>query len=137
MSLEEWKCFMGAVGQFDEDGKQCTTLIRSTQISLPYKIFSIYSFDITLVFLIDLILDVRDQREREAKRKLKLAGKSAGKQRGSDELSDRALADVALPATQGPASQDTDELNDASPLDAERALVGTTGTQPDGRGLVV
>ena len=70
---------MEAVGQVDEDVKRGATLLRSTQIWLSYKIFSIYSFDITLLLLIDLILDVREQREREAKRELKLAGQSAAK----------------------------------------------------------
>ena len=46
MSLEEWKCFMEAVGQFDEDVNRGATLIGSTQIALSYQIFSIYSFDI-------------------------------------------------------------------------------------------
>ena len=48
ISLEEWKCFMEAVGQFDEDVKRGATLIRSAQISLAYIIFSMYSFDIIL-----------------------------------------------------------------------------------------
>ena len=52
MSLEEWKCFMEAVGQFDEDVKRRATLIRSTQISLSYIIFSIYSFAIIYNFLL-------------------------------------------------------------------------------------
>ena len=52
MSLEEWKCFMEAVGQFDEDVKRGATLIRSTQISLSYLIFSIYSFAIIYNFLL-------------------------------------------------------------------------------------
>ena len=68
---------------------------------------------------------MREQREREAKRELKLAGQSA-KQRASGELSDRALADLALPATRGPASQHTDYLDDATLLHAERALLGAT-----------
>ena len=80
---------------------------------------------------------MREQREREAKRELKLAGQSAAKERGSSELSDRALADVALPATQGPASQHTDELDDAALLDGERALLGTNSARAAERGLVV
>ena len=44
MSLEESTCFMEAVGEFDEDAKRGATLLRSTQISVSYKIFSIYSF---------------------------------------------------------------------------------------------
>ena len=48
MSLKECKCFMEAVGQFDEDVKRSATLIRSKQIALAYIIFSIYSFDIIL-----------------------------------------------------------------------------------------
>ena len=53
MSLEEWKCFMEAVGQFDEDVKRGATLIRSTQISLSNFIFSIYSFAISYNFLLN------------------------------------------------------------------------------------
>ena len=52
MSLEEWKCFMEAVGKFDVDGKRGETLIGSTQISLSYIIFFIYSFDIIYNFLL-------------------------------------------------------------------------------------
>ena len=52
MSLEEWKCFMEAVGQFDEDVKRGATLLRSTQISVSYKIFSIYFFAIIYNFLL-------------------------------------------------------------------------------------
>ena len=80
---------------------------------------------------------MREQREREAKRELKLAGQSAAKQRGSAELSDRALADVALPATQGPASKHPDELDDAALLDGERDLIGSNSPRADERGLVV
>ena len=137
MSSEEWKCFIEAVGQFDEDEKRGATLIRSTQSSVSHKIFSIYCFDLTVLFLIDLIPDVREQREREAKRELKLTGQSFAKQRASGELSDRALADLALPATQGAASQHSDELDDAALNDAERALVGTNGARAEERGLVV
>ena len=86
--------------------------------------------------LIDLITDFLEKREREAKRELKLAGQSAANQRGSAELSVRALAGVALPATQARASRDTDELNEAALLDTERTRVGSNGTQLDGRGLV-
>ena len=80
---------------------------------------------------------MREQREREAKRELKLAGQSAAKQRGSGELSDRARVDVALPATQAAASQHTDEIDDAALLDGERALIGTNSARADERGLVV
>ena len=80
---------------------------------------------------------MREQREREAKPELKLAGDSAAKQRTSAELSDRALADVALPATQGPASQHPDELDDAALLDGERALIDTNSARADERGLLV
>ena len=52
MSIEEWKCFMEAVGQFDEDVKRGATLIISPQISLSYIIFSIYSFAIIYKFLL-------------------------------------------------------------------------------------
>ena len=52
MSLEECKCFMEAVGQFVEVVKRGETLIRSTQISLSYIIFSIYSFAIIYNFLL-------------------------------------------------------------------------------------
>ena len=76
---------------------------------------------------------MREQREREAKRELMLAGEATSKQRGNADLSDRALADVAQHVTQGPASQHTDDLDDVALLDAERALVGTNGTEPDGR----
>ena len=34
MWLEEWKCYIEAFGQFDEDRKRVTTLIRSTQIQI-------------------------------------------------------------------------------------------------------
>ena len=80
------------------------------------------------------MLDVREQRED--KRDLKLAVQSAAKQRGSAELSARSLTDVALATSQGPASQDTEDLDDLGVIDAERALVGSNGTNPDGRGLV-
>ena len=80
---------------------------------------------------------MREQRERDAKRELKLAGQSAAKQRTSGELSDRALADVAMPATQGPASKHPDELDDAALLDGERALIDTNSARADERGLVV
>ena len=80
---------------------------------------------------------MREQREWEAKRELKLAGQSASKQPTSAKLSDRALADVALLATQGPASQHTDELDDGALLDGERALIGTNGAREDERGMVV
>ena len=53
MSLEEWKCFLEAVGQFDEDVKRGATLLRSTQISVSYKIFSIYSFAIIYNFFLN------------------------------------------------------------------------------------
>ena len=51
MSLQERKCFMEAVGLFNEDVKRGATLIRSTQISLSYIIFSIYSVAIIFKFL--------------------------------------------------------------------------------------
>ena len=47
MSMEEWKCFMEAVGQFDEDVKRGATLIRSTQI----PIVCIYYFPYILMKL--------------------------------------------------------------------------------------
>ena len=68
---------------------------------------------------------MREQREPEAERELKVAGQSSAKQRAGGELSDRALADVAQPATQGPATQHTDGLDDAALLEGERALIGT------------
>ena len=39
MSLEEWKCLMEAVGQFDEDAKRGATLIRSSKYQFPIKYF--------------------------------------------------------------------------------------------------
>ena len=119
------------MGQLDDDEKRGATLIRSTQIPVSYKIFSIYSFGIILVFLVDLILDVGEQREREAKRELKLAGQTAAKERASAELSARAIDGVALPATQGQARQHPDELDDAALLVCQRALIGTIGARAD------
>ena len=52
MSMEEWKCFTEAVAQFDEDLKIGATLTGSTQISLSYIIFSIYSFAIIYNFIL-------------------------------------------------------------------------------------
>ena len=97
MELEVWNCYMNAVGQFAEDGERGATLIRSKQIPLLYIKLSIYSLDFILEIVIDLIRDVREQRERVAKRDLKHAGQSAAKQRICAELSHRALADVAWP----------------------------------------
>ena len=79
---------------------------------------------------------MREQREREGKRELNLAGKSTAKERANEELSDGALADVALPTIRGSASQNNGQLGDAALLDAQSALDGNNGTRPDGRGLV-
>ena len=51
----------------------------------------------------------------------------------SEEL---AFADLALPANNVADSQHSDELKDAAILDAERAVVGTTGTRADEQGLM-
>ena len=72
-----------------------------------------------------------------AKRELNLARQSATKQNANGDLSDRAVVVVALPATQRPVSLHTNELYDATLLDAEQALVGSNDTLPDEGGLVV
>ena len=54
MAIEEWMCFMEAVAQFAEDGKRGASLTGSSQISISYIIFSIYSFDIIYNFLLIL-----------------------------------------------------------------------------------
>ena len=48
---------------------------------------------------------MRDQREREDKRELKLAVQPAANQRGSAKLTPQEFADVAKPATQVPADK--------------------------------
>ena len=77
-----------------------------------------------------------EKRKREANCELTVAGASLAKQRQIDELSDLALAEVARPASQRPASQNTNEHDGAALLDAERALGGSKGTRTDGRGLM-
>ena len=114
---------------------RCNSYWINTNTTFLYNIFHIF-IDVILLLLIDLILDLREQREREAKRELNLGGQSAAKHRARGALSDRALADVALPSTQGPASQHNDELDYTTILDAERAIVGSNGTRAEEQGLV-
>ena len=52
ISREACKCFMEAVGQFDEDEKRGATLIGSTQISLSNKKFAYIPFTLFYKFLL-------------------------------------------------------------------------------------
>ena len=136
ISLEDWKWLLVPYSQFDQGLQRGGTLIRSTEIPIVNSIIPIYSIDINLSFLIDLILTEWSNGNAVLTKSFISPESPPPSKEQVMKHTDGEVADLAMADNQGLARQNSDELDESSLHYAERSHVGSNCTRPDGGGLV-